>query len=139
MIEREQIVVAVPESLEDRDAVVAQVEQAGGLAVTSSELEAMQQQIAESAPTFSQTLAIKPVIGSRLSMIAALTALSAAESVGHARPQPFPDTTSRRERERAERERHFDATEKAQAAKIAFAKSKRQRKAKKRAAERPQG
>lgn len=123
-IER-QPVVAVPESLEDRDAVVAQVEALGVVAVTPSELEAMQQQIAETAPVPQQTFVIKPTGGSRTRMIAALAGIVGA-GAGMSGEFGSPPRTSSDRRAAVP---SYAGSGKAQAEKIAAAKAKRERKA----------
>jgi hypothetical protein len=118
-IERQPVVLAVKDSW-DREAGVAQVEALGAVAVTPSELEAMQQEIAETTLVPQQTMVIKPRGYSRHATIAMLTALAGAASVGH-----HPRTSS----DRRAAVRSYDGSGKAQAEKIAAAKAKRERKA----------
>jgi hypothetical protein len=107
-VNREQVYVAVPDSLEDREAVVAKLEAVGVVAVTPSELEAMQQ----------PTLAIGH---SRLVTVAALTALAGLAGGG----MPSPRTSI----DRRAAHRSYSGSGQDQAERIAKAQAKRERKA----------
>lgn len=79
------------------------------------------------------SVVVKPSRHGRLAAITALAVLAGAESMGYAPPQPFPDTSRRKSfTEREGLDRQWDASEKAQFAKIAAANAKRERKALKR-------